>query len=212
MILVTGGSGSGKSEYAEQLILGFGKARRFYVATMEVFGEEGRRKVERHRSLRKTKGFITIEQPKEIGAICLVKFGKNPQNQPPQSDCCEEKTAVLLECIMNLAANEMFSDPFWTSWDNAREAEDFEEGRNRIHLLAKRIEQEVCSLEKQADFLVVVTGEVGEDGCEYSEETMAYIRLMEEVNRRLAARSEQVWLVTCGIGVNLKGEETKPWI
>ena len=42
--LVTGGSGSGKSEYAEGLIMGYPCSRRYYVATMEVFGEEGRAK------------------------------------------------------------------------------------------------------------------------------------------------------------------------
>ena len=48
MLLVTGGSGSGKSEYAEQRILESGFSLRYYVATMEVFGEEGRKRVEKH--------------------------------------------------------------------------------------------------------------------------------------------------------------------
>ena len=41
--LVTGGSGSGKSAYAEQCILDFGGTRRVYIATMQPFGAEGRR-------------------------------------------------------------------------------------------------------------------------------------------------------------------------
>ena len=40
---------------------------RYYIATMEVFGEEGRKKVERHKKLRQGKGFITIESPKDVG-------------------------------------------------------------------------------------------------------------------------------------------------
>ena len=40
--LVTGGSGSGKSAYAEQCILDFGGTRRVYIATMQPFGAEGR--------------------------------------------------------------------------------------------------------------------------------------------------------------------------
>lgn len=39
--LVTGGSGSGKSAYAEQCILDFGGTRRVYIATMQPFGAEG---------------------------------------------------------------------------------------------------------------------------------------------------------------------------
>lgn len=42
--LVTGGSGSGKSEYAEGLILDSPCSRRFYVATMIAYGKrEGTR-------------------------------------------------------------------------------------------------------------------------------------------------------------------------
>ena len=67
MILITGGSGSGKSAYGEKRILEAGDMTRYYIATMEVFGEEGRKKVERHKRLRQGKGFITIESPKEVG-------------------------------------------------------------------------------------------------------------------------------------------------
>ena len=38
--LVVGGAASGKSEYAEQLILRAGALPRYYVATMEPFGAE----------------------------------------------------------------------------------------------------------------------------------------------------------------------------
>ena len=37
MILITGGSGSGKSAYAEQKILEFGALNRIYIATMYPF-------------------------------------------------------------------------------------------------------------------------------------------------------------------------------
>ena len=43
MHLVTGGSGSGKSAYAEQQVLEAGDAPRYYIATMMPYGEEGRR-------------------------------------------------------------------------------------------------------------------------------------------------------------------------
>ena len=45
MILITGGSGSGKSAYGEKKrILEAGEMTRYYIATMEVFGEEGKKK------------------------------------------------------------------------------------------------------------------------------------------------------------------------
>ena len=48
--LVTGGSGSGKSAYAEQCILDFGGTRRVYIATMQPFGAEGQARIARWQS------------------------------------------------------------------------------------------------------------------------------------------------------------------
>lgn len=37
---------------------------------MEVYGEESRQKVERHRRMRAGKGFATIERPKDLSLAC----------------------------------------------------------------------------------------------------------------------------------------------
>ena len=62
--LITGGSGSGKSAYAEKYICHVsnekGCKEKYYIATMQVFDDEGQRKIDRHRRLRAGKGFITI--------------------------------------------------------------------------------------------------------------------------------------------------------
>ena len=64
MVVVTGASGSGKSEYAEGVAVKLaGKGDLYYLATMRVYGEEGVRRVERHRKLRAGKGFQTAEGP-----------------------------------------------------------------------------------------------------------------------------------------------------
>ena len=57
MILVTGGSGSGKSAFAEDQVVAFGEAERIYIATMFPFDEESRKRVQRHQNMRKGKGF-----------------------------------------------------------------------------------------------------------------------------------------------------------
>ena len=61
--LVVGGAASGKSEYAEQLILRAGALPRYYVATMEPFGAEARARIARPRVLRAQKRVETIECP-----------------------------------------------------------------------------------------------------------------------------------------------------
>ncbi len=98
LTVVTGGSASGKSAYAESLCLPY--APRVYLACMQPFGEEGEARIERHRAMRKDKGFLTVERYTDLASLSL-----------PPCAC------VLLEDVGNLAANEMFSkepprDPF----------------------------------------------------------------------------------------------------
>ena len=93
LVFVFGGSGSGKSEYAEQRILEAGAMPRYYVATMEPFGEEGKKRIERHWALRTGKGFETIECATHLEQLQLQKKG-----------------AVLLEDLSNLLSNEIWSE------------------------------------------------------------------------------------------------------
>lgn len=92
LILVSGGSASGKSEFAEGLVTSSGLEKRIYLATMQVWDQESVRRVERHRQMRAGKGFETVECPTGLADIVL----------PP--GC-----AVLLEDLSNLSANEYFS-------------------------------------------------------------------------------------------------------
>ena len=57
-VLVIGGSGSGKSSFAEDVLEKFPESRKYYIATMQIYDEEGKKKVERHRRIRKEKGFF----------------------------------------------------------------------------------------------------------------------------------------------------------
>ena len=70
-IVVTGGSGSGKSEYAENRVLEFNDPVRFYVATMQCYDAESEARVQRHRKLRAGKGFETIERQLDLKGLDL---------------------------------------------------------------------------------------------------------------------------------------------
>ena len=91
IVLVTGGSGCGKSTWAEKLVASLPNEKRVYVATMQVYDEESVRRVARHRAQRADKGFFTLECPK-----CF----------DPSS--IEEGSIVLFEDLVNWVANEMF--------------------------------------------------------------------------------------------------------
>ena len=78
--LVVGGAASGKSEYAEQLILRAGALPRYYVATMEPFGAEARARIARHRVLRAQKRFETIECPLAFRGCCCLQGARRCWN------------------------------------------------------------------------------------------------------------------------------------
>ena len=72
MTLILGGSGSGKSAYAEDYLLrAAGDKNKYYIATMQIRDAEMQAKVDRHHRLRQGKGFTTIEQPTEMEQAVL---------------------------------------------------------------------------------------------------------------------------------------------
>lgn len=103
--LVTGGSGSGKSAYAEEALTRGGKGRYLYIATMKPYGDETLKKIERHRELRAGKGFCTIECYEKLDRLLL-----------------EENGGVLLECVSNLVANECYRED--GTFHDEKETED----------------------------------------------------------------------------------------
>lgn len=100
---MSGGSGSGKSEFAEKLITDSELGSRIYLASMRVWDAEGERRVERHRALRAGKGFSTVEF----------------QTADTPVEVCG--SAVLLEDLMNLYMNEFYSEPHG-AYDRVRAA------------------------------------------------------------------------------------------
>ena len=205
--LITGGSGSGKSAYAEKYICHAlnekGYKEKYYIATMQVFDDEGQRKIDRHRRLRAGKGFITIEQPRDI---------QNAVSMLQSESSLKTGRSALLECMSNLVANEMFS-PADASGIQAAEAEkealydpenmkDYETAQ--ISRVSKKVLKEVCILSENVAELVIVTNNVFEDGVSYDESTMNYIKAMGIVNRGLAAMAERVVEVVAGIPVAVK--------
>ena len=96
IVLLTGGSGCGKSTYAEKLVAALPRENRVYIATMQVADEESVRRVARHRAQRAGLSFETVECPKNLGAADVAA-----------------DSIVLLEDLPNLLANEMFDGGDW---------------------------------------------------------------------------------------------------
>lgn len=168
-VTVTGGSGSGKSAFAERVIENFGEGKRIYIATMMCFDEESKKRVERHRRMRKDKHFETLE--------CYT--GLAEAEIPAGSH-------VLLECMSNLAANELFSP----------------EG-DREHTV-ETIRRGLLRLKERAEHVCVVTNEIFSDGMEYDPETGHYMEILGKINQILTEMSDVCCEVVYGIPLYLK--------
>ncbi len=168
MTLITGGAKCGKSHLAEKLLDHYDK-NKFYVATMKPFGSEALAAIERHRKLRTGKGFETIEKYTGLDELEI------PEN-----------SHILLECMGNLCANEMFS------------GQDVNDPTERI---LRGIEHLRC----RAGTLVIVTNNVGSDGVDYSPKTKRYMEAMGRLNAEIAALADNVIECVYGIPVILKG-------
>ncbi len=172
MTLVTGGSGSGKSEFAENRTLAYSRENLIYIATMIAFDEEAHRKIARHREMRKEKNFDTRE--------CFVDL---------KSLEFKQENTVLLDCMSNLVANEMYQE------NGAHE-----------HTV-ERIIEGVKDIKRQVRNLVIVTNEVFSDGITYDEETKRYINYLGAINKALADMSDEVIEVVYTIPIYHKGRE-----
>lgn len=170
--LITGGSGSGKSAYAEKKITEFGDLNRIYIATMYPYDRESYKRIERHQKMRAEKNFTTIE--------CYTGL-KNLEI--PENSC------VLLECMSNLVANEMFQE------EGAKE--------NTVG----EVMEGILNLNQQAKQLVIVTNEVFSDGIEYDEVTKTYQQYIGQINQKVASVAANVTEVVYGIPICQKRAE-----
>ena len=173
MTFITGGASCGKSAEAERLCALAG-GRLVYLAAMRPFGEEGAQRVRKHRAQRAGKGFTTIE--------CYERF------EAVLDDDRVVGAVVLLECLGNVVANEMFGEG--TSQDG----------------VADRIVETIVELSRRCRHLIVVGNDVGCDGEEYPLETRVYQEVLGEVSCRLASRSDRVIECVAGVPITITVE------
>ena len=211
MYLIIGGSGSGKSAYAEELLFSLPDAgKKYYIATMQVCDEESVRRVKKHRKQREGKKFYTIEQPVHVfKALAQMDAGKK---------------SAMLECVSNLVANEMFAKDVYAEdiyaedmYEDDPHVEDMHTDdcdvkeiglKNKkdrsVETVAGKIVEDIMNLNHELQQLVIVSNNVFEDGISYDEMTMEYIKTMGIVNQKLAAVADVVTEVVAGIPVMAK--------
>ena len=169
--LIIGTADSGKSALAEDLAMRTGDGRRYYLATMKVCDEEGRKRVEKHRKMREGKGFVTIERQYALSGF---------------ADEIEEpgEVTVLLECVSNLMGNLLHEKP-----DRIRQLKSDGSGKSRF---AEEVLRDIAELAGKVHNLIIVTNEYKvEDG--FDEETRLYVELLGIVNEKLRDTADRIY-------------------
>lgn len=160
-VLIIGYPDSGKSKLAEDMVLEMSApGERVYIATMIPFGEEGRARVEKHRNMRAGKGFDTIEAPYD--AASAAKQAGVSRN-----------ATVLLECLSNLVANELF------------------ERQTDSDAVIEKTASDMERLAGSVRNLVIVSNHFEIDR-DFDEETVLYAKTLDTVNDILSKRADKV--------------------
>lgn len=186
--MVYGGSASGKSSYAESFAMSLqGEGRLLYIATMYPYkwntmeiDPETMQRIERHRAMRADKGFDTVECYRQVEHIVAKR-----------------QDVLLLECMSNLLANEMYLE------QDSNAGSDMAETMSPV---SNKIVQALIDLSTRVQELVIVTNDVFSDGgsLTYDESTREYVKNLAEINCALAREAATVTEVVCGIPVIVK--------
>ena len=175
-IFVSGGTRSGKSEWAEQMVLSLSPdAPRVYLATAQVTDEDMRRRVARHQAARSGRGFQPLERTRDLSGILPA---------------IPSDAAVLLECLPNWLANEMFREDGSVC---------------EPPLLEEKIFQTALALKERCRHLLIVSDDIFSDGVAYDEMTESYHRLLGRLHVRLAGESDVAVECVAGLARWAKG-------
>ena len=179
IILVTGGSRSGKSKYAENLYQGLDDV--LYIATAIVTDEEMKDRIAHHKKSR-NQNWATVEQYKNLDKIIASYPQKN----------------VLLDCVTVMVTNLMFEidmDIEEMSQDQMDDLEKFI--LNKFKLLINQVKS-------NGKNIILVTNEVGCGLVPEYKLGRIFRDVVGRVNQQLAKWSNEVYLVACGLPLQLK--------
>ncbi len=178
-ILVTGGARSGKSTYAESIYQQATDVT--YIAVARVSDEEMRTRIRLHQQARPQE-WTTVE-----GTYNLSKLVRKTGH-----------SSILLDCLTILTSNIMF--------DMTKELAKI--SINVQQEIETTVFRELTSLVqhvKEMDGrLVMVTNEVGYSIVPENHIARVYRDILGKINQRIAALCDEVYLVACGIPLQLK--------
>ena len=172
LYMIFGGSGSGKSEFAEDLAMKLCPGEKRYLATLTDIDAAMEERIAAHRAMRQGKHFRTTER-----GLSLEELDVSGEN------------LVLLECLTNLLANEMYDR-------NARHPDR----------AAEYILEGIRHLNSQAGHLLVVAGDTFAE-VPLDKDMRRYVKESGKAGQLLAKEADVVIEVKYGLPLVWKGAE-----
>ncbi len=176
LLLVTGGSRSGKSSYAQRTAELL-PAPRFFIATCRVSDSEMAERVRKHQEARRGADWLTVEEPLDLaGALRAASQGN----------------VLLVDCLTIWINNLLYEA------DKERislTSEDVADALGEVLVACRSVRGTV----------ILVTGEVGMGIVPENALARLYRDCVGTCNQLIAKVADRVILVTCGIALTLKG-------
>lgn len=186
IILVTGGARSGKSTFAEKYLIDrFEKVA--YIATAIPFDDEMKLRIAKHKAQRPSH-WETFEQYKDLDLL-VTKISQSQE-------------ACLLDCLTIMVTNCMM-DREDIDWYHPRPelVDDLQKD------LLAAVEVLLSRLKTLDLTMVFVTNELGMGVVPENPMARAFRDLAGRVNQLVAAHSDEVYLLVCGLPMAIKSEK-----
>lgn len=182
-ILITGGSRSGKSTFAESIAKKCGDDV-LYIATSIPFDDEMKTRVKKHR-MQRPLYWRTLEAYKDFDT-----YFKKDENKKP---------IVLIDCITLMLSNLMLEENL--DWENTSENEAFGMEKKIINELKKLLE----AVKEWDAMFIAVTNEVGMGIIPANRLSRIFSDIAGRVNQKLSKVASEVYFCVSGIPIKIKG-------
>ena len=193
LIFVTGGAKSGKSKFAEEMLLKLnnGNQKNIYLATSLVVDEEMKEKVRLHKKRRKNDWF-TVET--------YENFKNKLNNFFENND--KIKNNLLVDCLTNMITNIIFENQN-IDWNNF-ERKLYIQTLKKLNKNVENSVDELLNIINQFENTVIVSNELGM-GLVPSYPLGRYFReIAGKMNQIVAEKADEVYFVVSGISMKIK--------